>query len=96
MRLTQYLSSAHGNEGALRDTGYGLNNEVYHQLDGYFPFDPYQLPVSKRWLDGDYIQWKALPGLNADDEDDSDDSDEAEEDDLEEETATESDGGEGN
>lgn len=51
--------------------------------------------MSKRWLANDYVHWKAVPGLNADEEDD--DSDEAEEDggaedDLEEATATDSDG----
>jgi RNA polymerase I-specific transcription initiation factor RRN3 len=53
------------------------------QLDAYFPFDPYHLPKSKRWLSGDYIEWKDINGSNDDEDDDeesSDDDDELEED----------------
>lgn len=92
LRLTQFMTS-YATGGALRDTGYENGDERLHQLDPYFPFDPYQLPVSKRWLEGDYVHWRALPGLNADDGDD--DSDEAEDEDIdgfEEATATDSDG----
>jgi len=69
IRLSQF-SSAHAN-GALRDTGNGGNNESWHQLDAYFPFDPYQLPKSKRWIENDYVRWRGIPGLNQDDEDES-------------------------
>lgn len=94
IRLTQYLSSTYSNGGTLRDAGYEGQSESFHQLDPYFPFDPYQLPISKRWLDTDYVHWKAVPGLNADDDDesDSDDADEDGAEDLEEETATDSEG----
>ncbi|KAG5926407.1 hypothetical protein E4U42_003354 [Claviceps africana] len=96
VRLTQFLSSTYSTGGALRDAGYETQNESYHQLDPYFPFDPYQLPISKRWLIGDYVHWKSMPGLNDDEEaDDSDDTEEVdgnEEEELEEATATDSDG----
>lgn len=92
IRLTQYLSSTYSNGGALRDAGYETQDESYHQLDPYFPFDPYQLPVSKRWLENDYVHWKAVHGLNAEDEDDSDDMDDMDEEDIDEWTATDSDG----
>lgn len=94
VRLTQFLSSTYATGGALRDAGYDGQEESFHQLDPYFPFDPYQLPVSKRWLDNDYVHWKSIPGLNADDEnsDDSDDLDDDDDDDLEEATATDIDG----
>ncbi|KAI5465984.1 RNA polymerase I-specific transcription initiation factor RRN3 [Mariannaea sp. PMI_226] len=92
IRLTQYLSSTYANGGALRDAGYDTQDESFHQLDPYFPFDPYQLPVSKRWLENDYVHWKAVQGLNAEDEDDSDDMDDLDEEDVEEGTATDSDG----
>ncbi|KAH7416999.1 RNA polymerase I-specific transcription initiation factor-like protein rrn3 [Cadophora sp. MPI-SDFR-AT-0126] len=72
IRLSQY-SSGQGN-GALRDTGNGGSNESWHQLDAYFPFDPYQLPVSKRWIEGDYVQWKGIPGLNQEEDDSDEDS----------------------
>jgi RNA polymerase I-specific transcription initiation factor RRN3 len=92
VRLTQFLSSTYATGDALRDAGYEGQGESFHQLDPYFPFDPYQLPISKRWLAGDYVHWKSVPGLNGEDDDDSDDL--AEEDDdeaLEEGTATDSD-----
>ena len=94
VRLTQFLSSTYANGGALRDAGSETQDEAYHQLDPYFPFDPYQLPTSKRWLEGDYINWRAVPGLNnEDDEDDSDDADDGEgDDDVDEATATDSEG----
>ncbi|OJI96334.1 hypothetical protein ASPVEDRAFT_35717 [Aspergillus versicolor CBS 583.65] len=53
-------------------------DDLGYQLDAYFPFDPYQLPRSRRWLEGDYVNWRGIPGL--DDRDDDDDSDEAESD----------------
>lgn len=93
LRLTQYMTS-YATGDALRDAGYEAGDESLHVMDPYFPFDPYQLPVSKRWLEGDYVQWRGVPGLNADEsEDDSDDMDEEDEaDDLAEATGTESDG----
>ncbi|OWP00947.1 RNA polymerase I-specific transcription initiation factor rrn [Marssonina coronariae] len=92
IRLSQYSSSQ--GTGALRDTGNGENNESWHQLDAYFPFDPYQLPVSKRWIEGDYVQWKSIPGLSQDEDSEDDSGDEDDEDvDLEEQdTATEDEG----
>lgn len=92
VRLTQFLSSTYSTGGALRDAGFESQEESYHQLDPYFPFDPYQLPISKRWLDNDYVNWQAVPGLNADDDDDSEEEQDDDEEDLEEATATDSDG----
>lgn len=91
IRLTQF-STSHSN-GALRDAGNGGSDETWHQLDAYFPFDPYQLPVSKKWIEGDYIQWKGIPGLNQPEEDDDDSEDEGddEEVEVEEDSATEED-----
>ncbi|KAI9650250.1 DNA independent RNA polymerase I transcription factor [Ciborinia camelliae] len=79
IRLSQF-SSAAGN-GALRDSG--ASNDSWHQLDAYFPFDPYQLPVSKKWIEDDYVQWKGIPGLNQEEDDDDSSGDEEEEDDDE-------------
>ncbi|KAK0392730.1 hypothetical protein NLU13_2225 [Sarocladium strictum] len=96
IRLTQFLSSTYATGGALRDAGYDTQDESFHQLDPYFPFDPYQLPVSKRWLEDDYVHWKAIPGLNAEEEDEDDSSDDDEDDldeeEIEDETATDSEG----
>ncbi|KAJ5335113.1 RNA polymerase I specific transcription initiation factor RRN3 [Penicillium brevicompactum] len=58
-----------------------------YQLDAYFPFDPYQLPRSRRWLEGDYVEWRGIPGL--DDADDSDSgADESDDEDGEDVTET--------
>lgn len=93
IRLSQYLSSTYATGGALRDAGYETQGESFHQLDPYFPFDPYQLPVSKRWLENDYVHWKSVPGLNADEDDESDGVEEEEaRGEVDEGTATDSDG----
>lgn len=72
--------------------------EAHHQLEAYFPFDPYHLPKSKRWVEGDYREWKLPRGMRGDDEDEEEDegsdSEESEEDsDLED---AEEEGFEGN
>lgn len=85
IRLSQFALGA-GNQGGglLRDTGFGAevgvdgDEESWHQLDAYFPFDPYQLPKSRRWVEGDYVAWRGVPGMRQDDEDD--DSTDAEDD----------------
>lgn len=56
-------------------------DESYQQLDGYFPFDPYLLARSKRWLEGDYREWEGIPGLD-DGKDGDSDSDSEDEDDM--------------
>lgn len=61
-----------------------------YQLDAYFPFDPYHLPRSRRWLEGDYVEWKGIPGVDDQDDSDSEMEDEEEEVSDEEETGTES------
>ncbi|KAA8643598.1 rDNA-binding RNA polymerase I transcriptional factor [Aspergillus tanneri] len=49
--------------------------DLGYQLDAYFPFDPYQLPRSRRWLEGDYVIWRGIPGLD-DHEDSNSEADE--------------------
>ncbi|KAJ5305975.1 hypothetical protein N7508_004990 [Penicillium antarcticum] len=51
-----------------------------YQLDAYFPFDPYQLPRSRRWLEGDYVEWRGIPGLDDANDSDSGADDESDED----------------
>jgi RNA polymerase I-specific transcription initiation factor RRN3 len=85
IRLSQFSSNQAN--GALRDTGNEGHNESWHQLDAYFPFDPYQLPVSKRWIENDYVQWKGIPGLNQGEEDEESEDEEGD-DELDEEAAT--------
>lgn len=43
-------------------------------LEGYFPYDPYHLPMSKHWIEGDYVEWKGIPGEQADDTDSESDT----------------------
>ncbi|KAI9887057.1 MAG: hypothetical protein M1823_001129 [Watsoniomyces obsoletus] len=49
-------------------------DDHHHHLDAYFPFDPYHLPISKRWLKGDYVEWQDLPGSEAKENHTHDDS----------------------
>ena len=65
-------------------------DEDYQHLDEYFPFDPYHLPKSKRWIEGDYREWAGIPGLD-DDKASESESDEEETADREVEQGTETD-----
>ncbi|KAL9604830.1 MAG: hypothetical protein Q9219_000278 [cf. Caloplaca sp. 3 TL-2023] len=48
-----------------RETALSVRHDDEHQhLDEYFPFDPYHLPRSKRWIEGDYREWKGIPRLD--------------------------------
>ncbi|KAL8830009.1 MAG: hypothetical protein Q9170_005932 [Blastenia crenularia] len=48
-----------------RETALSMRKDEEHQhLDEYFPFDPYHLPRSKRWIEGDYREWKGIPGMD--------------------------------
>jgi RNA polymerase I-specific transcription initiation factor RRN3 len=73
----------------------GAGEESWHQLDAYFPFDPYELPISKRWVEEDYVIWKDIPGANEieDNNDDStgEDNEEVEIDEEEVDTGTDED-----
>ncbi|KAF2753192.1 RNA polymerase I-specific transcription initiation factor RRN3 [Pseudovirgaria hyperparasitica] len=89
--------------GARETALSGRSGDAQFQLESYFPFDPYRLPRSKRWLVGDYVEWKRIPGLDdaeEEEEEDSEDSEDSEDDDDDEEEEGEedvdgSDGGEG-
>ncbi|KAK7952130.1 RNA polymerase I specific transcription initiation factor RRN3 [Apiospora aurea] len=92
LRLSQFVSTSYANGGALRESGLDLNDESWQQLDSYFPFDPYQLPTSKHWVEGDYLPWRNIPGLNPDEEEDSDEEEVVEEE-IDEDTATDGEDG---
>lgn len=55
--------------------------EGHLQLEAYFPFDPYHLPESKRWVESDYNEWKLPTGMKQDDDDDDAESDNDDDDD---------------
>ena len=93
IRLSQYSVGAYSSGGGLRDLSFDMNDESWQQLDSYFPFDPYQLPTSKRWVEQDYLQWRPIPGLNEDDDEDEE-SDEGlgeQEEEVQEDTETDED-----
>ncbi|KAI0200151.1 RNA polymerase I-specific transcription initiation factor RRN3 [Astrocystis sublimbata] len=90
LRLSQYSVGAYSNGGALRDLAFDANDESWQQLGSFFPFDPYQLPKSKRWVDDDYLPWRPIPGLNPEEPEDTSDEDDADdEDEIDEDTGTE-------
>lgn len=65
IHLSQFASGRYGHGDALReDAGYTVNDDKWLQLEGNFPFDPYNLPVSKQWLEGDYVSWTPIPGVD--------------------------------
>ncbi len=93
IQLSQYSDSfTQGNiySQPERETALSARRDDSHQhLDEYFPFDPYHLPRSKRWIEDDYREWTGIPGL--DDEhgpETSSDEDEGEESGNDDGTAT--------
>jgi RNA polymerase I-specific transcription initiation factor RRN3 len=92
IRLSQFaIGATAGSGGVLRDSGFANakaaeegEEESWHQLEAYFPFDPYQLPKSRKWVENDYVIWKGIPGLHDEDEDSSDEEEDDEDDEDEE------------
>lgn len=100
IRLARSLGSGYMNEVGARETALTMKKgEASFLLDAYFPFDPYVLPRSKRWLEQDYVQWRPVPGMQSDrteedeeeeeDDDDDDDDDDEEDDDDDDESFSE-------
>jgi len=89
------MSTAYNLLGERETALSAKSGEAMYQLDAYFPFDPYNLPRSKRWMEGDSLEWRPVPGMEFDDEEDSDSEEEDDEDEEEydEPTETESDAG---
>ncbi|KAL8948539.1 MAG: hypothetical protein Q9222_005289 [Ikaeria aurantiellina] len=76
IRLFQYSGSSSYSQ-LNRETALTAKKDEEHQrLDEYFPFDPYHLPKSKRWLENDYRPWTGIPGLDDENEADSDSGEE--------------------
>lgn len=77
IRLSRFSSFTDSNlkhSAPDRETALSTNSDDSHQhLDEYFPFDPYHLPRSKRWIEGDYREWAGVPGLKDQDTDSDDD-----------------------
>lgn len=83
LRLTT-LASIGERETALS----ARKDESSQQLDMYFPFDPYHLSYSRRWVDADYREWKGIPEPNDAEDSEAADEDEDEESGDEEATGT--------
>jgi RNA polymerase I-specific transcription initiation factor RRN3 len=81
VRLSRSLASAYLNGIGGRETALtGKKGEEAFLMDAYFPFDPYVLPRSKRWVERDYVQWRPVPGMPVEKDDDEEDDDEDDED----------------
>ncbi|USP77370.1 rna polymerase i-specific transcription initiation factor rrn3 [Curvularia clavata] len=86
VRLSRSLASGYLNGIGGRETALtGKKGEEAFLMDAYFPFDPYVLPRSKRWLEHDYVQWRPVPGMPVEKDDDDDDDDDEDEEDEEDE-----------
>jgi RNA polymerase I-specific transcription initiation factor RRN3 len=74
IQLSQFFTGTYATGGALRDSGCDTDEEKWTHLEPYFPFDPFQLKGSKRWLDlsNTYMPWKPFAILNRDEDDEGD------------------------
>ncbi|KAL8695862.1 MAG: hypothetical protein Q9224_003112 [Gallowayella concinna] len=90
IRLSHHFGPSNYNQ-FNRETALTARREDENQhLDEYFPFDPYYLPKSKRWIEGDYREWAGIPGLDDDKATDSESGEgEVEDSDVDEGTGTE-------
>lgn len=57
-------------------------------MNAYFPFDPFDLPQSRKWIDGIYRVWADV-AIGGDDEEEDEDEDSSAEDDEDEDEAEE-------
>ncbi|KAF2013354.1 RNA polymerase I-specific transcription initiation factor RRN3 [Aaosphaeria arxii CBS 175.79] len=81
IRLARNMGGSYMEGVAARETALSMKmGEQSFLLDAYFPFDPYLLPRSRRWIEQDYVEWKPVPGMEPvqeldDEEDNEDDED---------------------
>ncbi|KAF2093120.1 RNA polymerase I-specific transcription initiation factor RRN3 [Rhizodiscina lignyota] len=77
LRISRPTVEAIAGYGAREAGMSGGLNEMF-QLEAFFPFDPYHLPQSRKWLESDYIEWTPPPGvqLDVDEEDERETSEE--------------------
>ncbi|PPJ56250.1 hypothetical protein CBER1_06367 [Cercospora berteroae] len=82
----QLYSLTGGIEIGRRETAWDRKTgDSHHQLEAYFPFDPYHLPQSKRWIEGEFNEWELPQGLKNDEDEDEDEASDEEEDQAAEE-----------
>jgi len=72
LQLSQFFSGSYATGNALRDSGLEADTEKWTHVEACFPFDPFQLPLSKRWLDleNTYLPWKPFAILSREEETD--------------------------
>jgi len=74
-QVAAYYGAGNVSDFGRRETAWDRKTgEAHLQLEAYFPFDPYQLPKSKRWVEADYNEWKLPAGMRQDDDEDDEDS----------------------
>ncbi|KAL8733273.1 MAG: hypothetical protein Q9181_003649 [Wetmoreana brouardii] len=90
IRLSQYSGPSSYTQLNRETALTARKDEEHRHLDEYFPFDPYHLPRTKHWIEGDYREWAGIPGLDDEEAAGSDSGGEdAEDSDIEEGTKTE-------
>lgn len=94
VHLSQFFTGSYATGGALRDSGFEFDDEKWTHLEACFPFDPFQLPVAKRWLDleSSYVAWRPMALLDREGEEEEGEEESEDEEDSEFEGG---DGGEG-
>ncbi|KAI9596561.1 RNA polymerase I-specific transcription initiation factor RRN3 [Syncephalis fuscata] len=70
-----YLSSRHNNKS--------MKSKISFELEAFFPFDPYRLAQSSRYVDQLYQEWQ--PDSDAEEEEEEEEEDEEDEEDYDEE-----------
>ncbi|KAH6650762.1 RNA polymerase I-specific transcription initiation factor RRN3-domain-containing protein [Chaetomium tenue] len=82
VHLSQFFTGSYATGGALRDSGFEFDDEKWTHLEACFPFDPFQLPIAKRWLDleSSYVAWRPMALLDREGEGEEDEDGGKEED----------------
>ena len=73
-----------GNSTTTRGSSTGSGNTARRITEGtvlvpFFPFDPYKLKRSMRWVNGYYVEWEPMPGLDPEESEDDEEEEEEEE-----------------
>jgi len=70
IRLTRSMAMASGGFSIIAESNNqaAIQGEAHLQLNAYFPFDPYKLPLSKSMIENQYNSYKGVPGFDEDDE----------------------------
>ncbi|KAK3675754.1 DNA independent RNA polymerase I transcription factor [Recurvomyces mirabilis] len=85
VRLTNAYAARPVSEVGRRETAMDRKlGEAHLQLEAYFPFDPYTLPMSKHWVAGDYNEWEDPAGMKQDNEAEPDNDEEESDEDSDE------------